>query len=122
MKYTQEITNKLVALYQSGNSVPEIAALMTLEYGEPVPDRSIIAKLSSLGVYTKKAYTTKRGEVPVKKEEYIERIAALLDVNAEILESLEKVNKSVLALIESRLQPLEVVETTVLDPKLNIFS
>lgn len=104
MKYTQEITNKLVDLYKAGNSVPEIAAMMTLEYGEAVPDRSIIAKLSSLGVYTKKAYTTKRGEVPVKKEEYIERIAALLDVNAEILESLEKVNKSVLALIESRLQ------------------
>ena len=122
MKYNQEITNKLVALYQSGNSVPEIAALMTLEYGEPVPDRSIIAKLSSLGVYTKKAYTTKRGEVPVKKEEYIERIAALLDVNAEILESLEKVNKSVLALIESRLQPVEFTEPAKPDPTANIFS
>ena len=113
MKYTQEITQKLVGLYQSGLSVPEISALMTLEYGEHVPDRSIIAKLSSLGVYTKKAYTTKRGEIPIKKEEYIERIAALLDVNAEILESLEKVNKSVLALIESRLQVTEIVTVPV---------
>lgn len=123
MKYTQEITNKLVSLYQSGNTVPEIAALMTLEYGEPVPDRSIIAKLSSLGVYTKKAYTTKRGEIPVKKEEYIERIAALLDVNAEILESLEKVNKSVLALIESRLQdPKPATNINLVPENSNIFS
>lgn len=103
MKYTQEITNKLIADYQSGATVPAISALMTLEHGEPVPERSIIAKLSSLGVYKKKEYLTKRGEVPVKKEEYIERIAVLLDVSAEILESLEKVNKSVLALIERKL-------------------
>jgi len=51
----------------------------------------------------KKEYLTKRGEVPVKKDEYIERIARLLDVNSDMLESLEKVNKSVLALIERRL-------------------
>lgn len=84
-------------------SVKELSAMMTLSHGEAVPDRSIIAKLSSLGVYRKKEYLTKRGEVPIKKEEYIERIAKLLDVNAEILESLEKVNKSVLALIEKKL-------------------
>jgi len=46
---------------------------------------------------------TKRGEIPVKKDEYIERIAKLLDVNSDMLESLEKVNKSVLALIEKKL-------------------
>lgn len=103
MKYTQEITNKLIADYQAGTTVPAISAMMTLEHGEAVPERSIIAKLSSLGVYKKKEYLTKRGEIPIKKEEYIERIAVLLDVSAEILESLEKVNKSVLALIERKL-------------------
>ena len=71
--------------------------------GLGVPERSVIAKLSSLGVYKKKEYLTKRGEVPVKKDEYIERIARLLDVNSDMLESLEKVNKSVLALIERKL-------------------
>lgn len=104
MKYTPEITNKLIADYQAGTTVPAISAMMTLNHGEPVPERSIIAKLSSLGVYKKKEYLTKRGELPIKKEEYIERIAALLDVNAEILESLEKVNKGVLALIEVALK------------------
>lgn len=103
MKYTLEITNKLIADYQAGTTVPALSAMMTLEHGEPVPERSIIAKLSSLGVYKKKEYLTKRGEIPIKKEEYIERIAVLLDVSAEILESLEKVNKSVLALIERKL-------------------
>lgn len=108
MKYTKEITDKLILDYQQGVEVKSIAALLTLEHGEPVPERSIIAKLSSLGVYKKKEYLTKRGEMPIKKEEYIERIAKLLDVNAEILESLEKVNKSVLALIETKLmQPTQ---------------
>jgi hypothetical protein len=103
VKYTQEITKKLIDQYQSGTEVGAIAAMMTIEHGEPIPERSIIAKLSSLGVYKKKEYLTKRGEVPIKKEEYIERIAQLLDVSAEILESLEKVNKSVLQLLERKL-------------------
>lgn len=103
MKYTQEITNKMIADYQAGMTVQEIAEGLSTET-ETVPDRSVIAKLSSLGVYKKKEYLTKRGEIPVKKEEYIERIAALLDVNSDILESLEKVNKSVLALLETKLK------------------
>ena len=104
MKYDKEITEKLVSEYKSGKTTAEISAMMTLQHGEPVPERSVIAKLASLGVYKKKEYLTKRGELPVKKEEYIERIAKLLAVNAEILESLEKVNKSVLALIERKLE------------------
>lgn len=100
MKYTKEITDKLVADYNGGEgkNVADIAAELD------VPEKSIIAKLSSLGVYKKKVYLNKRGEPPVKKEEYIERLAALLDVNAERLESLEKVNKSVLVLLEEALK------------------
>ena len=103
MKYDQEITKKLLDMYAAGVSVQDISLQLTLMCNEPVPDRSIIAKLSSLGVYKKKEYLTKRGEVPVKKEEYIDRIAKLLDVNSEFLESLEKVNKAVLALISTKL-------------------
>lgn len=103
MKYTPELTSQLLDAYKTGQTPEALSALFTLQEGEEVPVRSIIAKLSSLGVYKKKEYLTKRGELPIKKEEYIERIANLLDVNAEILESLEKVNKSVLALIERRL-------------------
>ena len=97
MKYTKEITDKLIADYKAGIAVATIAAALD------VPERSVIAKLSSLGVYTKKSYVNKRGEVPVKKSEHIERIAELLDVDEELLESLEKVNKTVLKLIENKL-------------------
>lgn len=108
MKYTKEITDKMIALYVGtedtpGKTAKEIAETLSCSECEVVPERSVIAKLSSLGVYKKKEYLTKRGEVPIKKEEYIERIAALLDVRSEFLESLEKVNKAVLALIATRL-------------------
>lgn len=97
MKYTPEVTTKLVADYQSGVLTEELAAQLD------VPVRSVIAKLSSLGVYQKKSYLNKRGEIPVKKEEYIDRLAVLLNVSIDRLESLEKVNKNVLKLLEDAL-------------------
>ncbi len=97
MIYTPEITSKLVLDYQSGVPVEELSAQLG------VPSRSVIAKLASLGVYKRKTYLNKRGEPPIKKEEYIERIAKLLAVQADRLESLEKVNKSVLILLETAL-------------------
>ncbi len=97
MKYTKEITDRLVQRYREGVSVDVLAQELQ------VPTRSIIAKLSSLEVYQKKQYLNKRGEVPVKKSEYIERIALLLNMNLELLESLEKVNKGVLEVIEREL-------------------
>jgi hypothetical protein len=97
MKYTKEITDRIVEEYKGGKTTVEIANSLN------VPDRSIIAKLSSLGVYQKKVYTNKRGEVPVKKAEHIEELAQLLGVPSDQLESLEKVNKNVLVLIKTRL-------------------
>ena len=97
MKYTKEITDTIVQQYAQGADVTDIARTLG------VPDRSIIAKLSSLGVYQKKVYTNKRGEVPIKKWEHIEHLALLLGVNSDQLESLEKVNKSVLVLLTKRL-------------------
>ena len=97
MKYTQEITLKLVEDYKAGVPISSLAEQLG------VPDRSVIAKLASMGVYKKKEYLNKRGEPPVKKEEYIERLANLLEVPLDRLESLEKVNKSVLILLENAL-------------------
>lgn len=90
MKYTKEITDRLVNDYNNNITVSEIALQLK------VPERSVVAKLSSLGVYRKKQYLNKRGELPVKKSEYIDKLASLLNLNPELLESLEKVNKSVL--------------------------
>ena len=97
MKYDNEATKKLLTRYEEGATVAELAT----EFD--VPERSIIAKLSSLGVYKRKEYLDKQGNPPMKKEEYIERIAGLLNTNIELLESLEKVNKSVLKMLEEAL-------------------
>lgn len=93
MKYTKETTDQIISLYKAGTTALQISEQFD------VPERSIIAKLSSLGVYQKKSYLNKRGEVPVKKEVYLEEIAQLLGRDLEVLESLEKCNKSVLKLI-----------------------
>jgi hypothetical protein len=98
MKYTNEQTLKIIEDYQNGVPVLDIAN----EYN--VPTRSIVAKLAAAGVYKRQEYRNKRGEVPIKKEEYITRIAKLLEVNVDILESLEKANKKVLQLIEEALK------------------
>lgn len=101
MKYTPEITAKLVEDYQLGKTVSELANDLD------VPERSIIAKLSAMGVYKRKTYVNKRGEPPVKKEEYIEKIAKLLDINIDLLESMEKVTKTALMLIEKQTRELK---------------
>lgn len=99
MKYDTETIEKITAEYKAGVPVADIAASID------VPVRSIIAKLSSLGVYEKKGYKNKRGEAPIKKEIYLMRIAELLQVNLEMIESLEKCNKNVLILLEKSLSP-----------------
>ncbi len=101
MRYTTEQSEKIVAQYNSGIPVKDIAAELD------VPERSVIAKLSSLGVYKRKEYLNKRGEPPIKKEQYINRIAALLDINIDLLESMEKVTKSALVLMDARITELK---------------
>ena len=110
MKYTKEITDRLVEDYNNNIAVSELAAQLR------VPERSIVAKLASLGIYHKKQYLNKRGEVPKKKSEYIDNIATLLSMNTELLESLEKVNKSVLIALEQELTRCKV-ELGEFDPK-----
>lgn len=118
MKYTKELTDQILHLYGPGGlSVPQIATELSAQLKEQVPERSIIAKLSTLGVYKKKQYLTKRGEIPIRKSEYIEKIAQILDCDVETLESLEKVNKNVLILLAGLVRPTE--EASHSDPKLD---
>lgn len=102
MTYTKEITEKLVTFAAAGLQPKEIL-LQLGSLGATFSEKSIIAKLSSLGLYKKRPYLTKRGEIPVKKDEYIQNLAKLLEVDVETLESLEKVNKNVLALLNKHL-------------------
>ena len=98
MKYTKEITEQLVEDYKQGVTVQVLAQKLQ------VPERSVIAKLSSLGCYQKKTYLNKLGQPPVKKAEHIDTLAQLLEVPSDHLESLEKVNKRVLELLITKLR------------------
>ncbi len=94
MKYTNEQALELTKMYTSGDYTIEQIA----EHFQ-VPTKSVIAKLSNLGIYKKQVYLTKRGEIPKSKEVLIQELAGLLNVELDRLESLEKVNKSVLNLL-----------------------
>lgn len=95
--YTPELITRITQDYLDGIPVETIAM------DEDIPVRSLRAKLSALGIYKKKVYVSKTGEPPVKKEEYLDKIAAKLKVDVERLESLAKANKWVLKTIESAL-------------------
>ena len=95
VKYTQEIVDKMTQLYQASPD-PDLEEIAD-EIG--ISKRSLIAKLCSLGIYSKKPYTNKNGQLPVKKSEYLEKLSDLLGESLETLESLEKANKNVLKLL-----------------------
>jgi hypothetical protein len=101
--YTQEVIIDMTKRYKE-QSDSAMVSILAKELG--VSDRSVIAKLSSLGIYVKKAYLTKQGELPVPKSEYIDRIGKLLDIDPCIMDSLEKVTKQCLVLMEARIKEL----------------
>jgi hypothetical protein len=96
--YTPEVCKRIIQEYEAKTPVEQIATTLG------VPARSVIAKLSSLGVYRRKTYLNKQGEPPERKSEILDRLAVLLGVEADQLESLEKANKWVLLLLERHLQ------------------
>ena len=93
VNYTPEQTAKIIADYQAGVAVEEIAQAM----GKTV--RSIVAKLSREKVYVAKQYVTKTGEKPVKKDVTADAIGAILRLSENDIESLTKANKSALKAI-----------------------
>ena len=93
VNYTAEQTPKIIADYQAGVKVEEIASAM----GKTV--RSIVAKLSREKVYVAKTYVSKTGEKPVKKDVTADAIGAILRLSENDIESLTKANKSALKAI-----------------------
>jgi hypothetical protein len=93
VNYTPEQTAKIIAEYQAGVAVEQIAQAM----GKTV--RSIVAKLSREKVYVAKQYVTKNGEKPVKKDVTADAIGAILRLSENDIESLTKANKSALKAI-----------------------
>ena len=93
VNYTPEQTAKIIADYQAGVAVEEIAQAM----GKTV--RSIVAKLSREKVYVAKQYVSKTGEKPVKKDVTADAIGAILRLSENDIDSLTKANKSALKAI-----------------------
>lgn len=60
------------------------------------PKRSIISKLSIMGLYKRKEYTSKTGEKPITKLELVAQLAELWGFEPDELEGLEKTPKEVL--------------------------
>jgi hypothetical protein len=82
MSYTEELTAEIVAEYEANptrETVEAIAERITKSV------RSVIAKLSSAGVYKTPTRTTKSGEPIVKKDELVTDICSWLGVDAPTL-------------------------------------
>jgi len=93
VNYTPEQTLAIVADYQAGVSVEQIAQNL----GKSV--RSIVAKLSREKVYVAKTYTSKTGEAVVKKDTVADYIGEQLGLSEADTESLTKANKVALKAI-----------------------
>ena len=85
--YTKEEAKYLEEQY-NGDNVAELSAALNKS------PKSIIGKLSRMGIYRKKEYISKNGEKPVTKLELVAHIAARLRVSN--LEGLDKAPKNVL--------------------------
>jgi hypothetical protein len=93
VNYTAEQTSVMVADYENGVSVEQIAQNL----GKSV--RSVVAKLSREKVYVAKTYVTKTGESVVKKDAVADAIGSVLMLTESEIESLTKANKTALAKI-----------------------
>lgn len=96
--YSPEEVDYLLEEYSKNKDVAALAKALNKT------ERSIIGKLSRLGVYERKVYLTKRGERPVTKLEYVARISKALEIPLEKLQGLEKTPKTVLVTILEALQ------------------
>lgn len=94
------MTAALVDAYKASPTVETVEAFAT-KFGKT--QRSIIAKLSTMGVYAKKEYLNKRGEKPVQKEETASAIGKILGFTDSEVASLEKANKTAINKIFSAL-------------------
>ncbi len=92
--YTPAQTAQLVADYENGYTVEQLAAKL----GKST--RSIVAKLSREGVYKPK---TRQAQHRVRKAELVDTLARFCGVAPEVFESLEKANHEVLEILVAKI-------------------
>jgi hypothetical protein len=98
--YTEKDIEYIIEEYQES---PNRTTVDSLAEELSVSPRSIIGKLSKLGVYRKAPYTPKYAEKPISKEELVTDIAHQLDLDLEALSGLSSSKKPALLLLHARL-------------------
>lgn len=84
----------MAASAEGGKLTSADAEKLAEQFGKTL--KSVVAKLSRMGVYQKKEYVTKNGELVVKKDTHAEAIGAILRLTEAEVDSLCKANKSAL--------------------------
>ena len=92
--YTKEEENYLQEAYSG--AVDKQIVIDELASQLQKSRRSIIGKLSRLGIYEKKIYLTKRGDSPITNLELVHQLSEKHSWQLEKLEGLEKAPKEVL--------------------------
>ena len=108
--YTAEMVAVLLAGYDPEATQDErTAQIAAISKEIDRPTRSVIAKLTSEGVYVPKVYKTKKGEKVVRKSALVAELASLMGVEEDVISSVEKATKKTLQLFVAALTP-ETVE------------
>ena len=97
VNYSQDKIERMLSVYEPVATDEERdvqIAILAEELGKSLP--SIRAKLTHLGVYVPK-FKVQAGKAGPSKAALVAAIAAELDVQEEVIESLEKANKQTLA-------------------------
>jgi hypothetical protein len=97
-KYTEEEVKQLTSMYADKIDIEKISISLNRS------ERSVRAKLSALGLYSKKPYLNKNGQPPKKKEDYVREICVYLDISEDMADSLEKCTKFILERILTKLK------------------
>jgi hypothetical protein len=87
--YTQEMVDTISSDYSANPTRATVDALADKFDKTP---RSIIAKLSALGIYVKAERVTKRGEPIVRKDELVAQVQASLGFEVPSLVKMTKVD------------------------------
>ena len=103
MKYTPEITEHITAQYKASPTRATVDELASLYDVSP---RSIIGKLSKLGIYRADRYIPKYGPAVISKTEMVRHLEHALDTE---LPGLEKSQKPALISLVKRLAELSVI-------------
>lgn len=108
VNYTAEQEATIAAMAGAGKLTSADAEKLATQFGKTV--KSVVAKLSRMGVYQRKEYATKTGAPVVKKDEHADAIGAILRLTEAEIDSLTKANKTALAKIFEALANSKPIE------------